>query len=55
MNSEFENIATEIMIQVGTEKEEALRCLYYEPKNEIKQTIVLIPGFFLCLVLGTNF
>ncbi|MHA1867473.1 MAG: alpha/beta fold hydrolase [Candidatus Heimdallarchaeaceae archaeon] len=46
MSSEFEKIASKIMIQVRTKKEEALRCLYYEPKKETKQTIVLIPGFF---------
>ncbi len=45
MNSEFEKEATVNMIQVGKDRVDKIRCLYYEPKVQTKQTIVLIPGY----------
>ena len=45
MSSKFEEYATILHIQVGEDGLDILRVLYYEPQDEIKDTLVLLPGF----------
>jgi pimeloyl-ACP methyl ester carboxylesterase len=45
MSSKFEKFATVLNIQVGEGGLDILRVLYYEPEGEIKDTLVLLPGF----------
>ncbi len=45
MSSKFEEFATVLNVQVGEKGLDILRVLYYEPEDEIKDTLVLLPGF----------
>ncbi|MEE9411334.1 MAG: alpha/beta hydrolase [Candidatus Heimdallarchaeota archaeon] len=45
MSSEFEKFATTLYVEVGDVAEEKLRVLFYEPEGEIRDTLVLIPGY----------
>lgn len=45
MSSEFEPFATQLYVQVGDTGKDLLRVHYYEPEGEIKDTLVLLPGF----------
>lgn len=45
MSSEFEQYATSRYVQVGDTGTDSLRIHSYEPEGEIKDTLVLLPGF----------
>ncbi len=45
MSSEFEQYATAQYVHVGDTGEDLLRVHSYEPEGEIKDTLVLLPGF----------
>lgn len=45
MSSEFEQYATPLYVQVGDTGQDLLRVHYYEPEGEVKDTLVLLPGF----------
>lgn len=45
MSSEFEQYATQLYVQVGDTGQDLLRVHYYEPEGEVKDTLLLLPGF----------
>jgi len=45
MSSEFEQYATQLYVQVGDTGQDLLRVHYYEPTGEVKDTLLLLPGF----------
>lgn len=45
MSSKFEEFASVLHIQVADDGLDVLRVLYSEPEEEIKDTLVLLPGF----------